>query len=137
MEDCEMSCIFCDIVAGKIPSSKIYEDDFVFAMLDIDQSVWGHALFIPKRHFENSFDIPDDILGRVMAAAKKVACHWKAKGLADGVNILHASGAEAEQSVFHFHIHLLPRRKGDGLHAFPSPKPCSRDAKEICAALAL
>ncbi|MDR3126268.1 MAG: HIT family protein [Rickettsiales bacterium] len=132
-----MSCIFCDIIAGRVPSNKIYEDEDVFAMLDIDQGAWGHTLFIPKRHYENSFDIPEDVLAKVMAAAKRVACRWRESGLADGVNILHASGAEAEQSVFHFHMHLLPRRRGDGLRVFPSPEPCERDAREICARLAV
>lgn len=94
---------------GEAPSYKVYEDDQVFAFLDINPISEGHTLIIPKRHFENIYDIDNESLQRVITVAKRLAVDYKDKLGAKAVNIAHSSGKEAEQSVFHFHIHLIPR----------------------------
>jgi histidine triad (HIT) family protein len=112
-------CIFCKIVRGEIPANKIYEDGKVFAFLDINPLSKGHLLIIPKKHFENIFDIEDEHLKEIISTAKKIAKLLKENLNASGMNILHASGKDAQQSVFHFHIHLIPRYKDDGLDTWP------------------
>ena len=110
-----MDCIFCKIIEGKIPCHKIYEDKEFLGFLDINPKCEGHMLIIPKEHYENIFDIPEEILKNLIATAQKIAKKLKNSSKAEGVNLLHASGKSAQQSVFHFHFHLLPRRTGDGL----------------------
>ena len=102
-------CIFCDIVSGKIPCYKIYEDDDVLAFLDTAKDVDGHTLVIPKKHCENLLDCDDDVISKVMSAVKKISNHYVKDCGFDGVNVHNASGACAGQSVFHLHFHILPR----------------------------
>lgn len=113
-------CIFCRIISKEIKSNIVYEDDDVIAFLVINPVSRGHTLVVPKRHYVNVFDIPSGALADVASCAKKVAEAAK-EGLAcEGVNILHASGSPAGQSVFHFHLHVVPRYEGDGIdHEFP------------------
>ncbi len=113
------NCIFCKIVKGEIPAKKIYEDEKVLAFLDINPVARGHLLVIPKKHFENVFDIEKDYLKDIIEIAKEMALKIKKNLNATGVNILHASGKDAQQSVFHFHIHLVPRYKEDKLNTWP------------------
>ncbi len=112
-------CIFCKIAKGEIPSKSIYEDKNVIAFLDINPISKGHTLVIPKNHFENIFDIPESELKEIIDTSKKISILLKNKLNADGINILHASGKEAQQSVFHFHIHIVPRYKNDKLDTWP------------------
>lgn len=114
-----MDCIFCKILKGEIPSYKIYEDENVFAFLDIAGDVDGHTLVIPKQHFTNILDCDDETLKNVMIAVKKISKHYVDDCGYDGVNIFNANDESAQQSVFHFHIHIVPRKKGDGLDGFP------------------
>lgn len=124
-------CIFCKIVAGEIPSSKVYEDDTVFAFLDNNPVARGHTLVIPKKHATDVFDVDEEALQAVTSAAKKLA-HAARKGLgADGVNIMHASGKAAQQSVFHLHFHVVPRSRGDGIDAWPHHKHGKKDFQEV------
>lgn len=109
MED----CIFCKIIKNEIPSYKVYEDDLVLAFLDVSPMSKGHTLIIPKKHFKDIFEIEDSYLERVVSVSKKIAKKMKDSLGVDGVNLYHASGIHAEQSVFHFHLHLVPRRKDD------------------------
>lgn len=109
MED----CIFCKIINNEIPSYKIYEDDLVLAFLDISPMSKGHTLVIPKKHFKDIFEIEDAYLERISTVAKKISQKMKDNLGVDGVNFYHASGEHAEQSVFHFHLHIVPRRKDD------------------------
>jgi len=102
------SCIFCKIITGEIPSTKVYEDDAVFAFLDIKPVNPGHTLVIPKRHFENIHDTPDDIFAKVAVVAKKIADAILRIG-AKGVNIGMNNGTAAGQLVFHAHVHVMPR----------------------------
>ena len=112
MED----CIFCKIIKGEIPSYKVYEDDFVYAFLDINPLVEGHTLVIPKKHQKDIFEVDD--FSKIMSAAKLIAQKMKSSLNCQGVNIFNANGAVAQQTVFHFHLHLIPRKEGDGLDLF-------------------
>ncbi|MFA5432283.1 MAG: HIT domain-containing protein [Candidatus Paceibacterota bacterium] len=111
MED----CIFCKIISNEIPSYKIYEDDLALAILDINPLSKGHVLIIPKKHAKDIFEIEENYLERIILIAKKVAKKIKDVLGVDGVNFYHASGIHAEQSVFHFHLHVIPRRKDDNI----------------------
>ncbi len=109
-------CIFCKIVAGEIPAAKIYEDEYTLAFMDISPIVKGHALVIPKDHYDPITQTPDDVLGRCMSVAKRVAqAQIDALG-ADGVNLHQANGAAAGQVVPHIHFHVIPRFEDDGHH---------------------
>lgn len=110
-----MDCIFCQIVKREIPSAIIWEDDNIFCFLDINPLTRGHTLIIPKEHYENVFDIEANLFQELMAKAQKIALVVKRVLKADGVNLLNASGAVAEQSVPHFHLHIVPRYLNDGL----------------------
>jgi len=112
-------CIFCKIIKGEIPSYKIYEDEHTYAFLDIADDVEGHTLVIPKHHCENSLDAPEEVLQRVISTVQKVSNHYVDNCGYTGVNILNANGTDAEQSVFHLHYHILPRRKNDGKKIWP------------------
>jgi len=111
MED----CIFCKIINNEIPSHKIYEDDLVLAFLDVNPLSNGHALIVPKKHADNIFDIEEKYLERIAIVSKKIAQKMKASLGVDGVNLYHASGVHAEQTVFHFHLHIIPRKKDDSI----------------------
>jgi histidine triad (HIT) family protein len=113
------NCIFCKIIKGEIPAKKVYEDEKVLAFLDVNPVSRGHTLIIPKKHFENIFDIEEESLKEIINASKKISIFLKEKLNADGVNLLHASGKDAQQSVFHFHLHVVPRYKGDNLDTWP------------------
>ena len=105
-------CIFCKIANGEIPSATLYEDDAFRVILDLGPASKGHALILPKQHFANIYEMPDELLGKAMAVAKKAA---KAitEGLgADGINVVQNNGLAAGQTVFHFHMHLIPRYEG-------------------------
>lgn len=112
-------CIFCKIADGKCPCYKIYENQFVIAFLDISKDIYGHTLVIPKKHFENIFDCDEKYLFEVIKAVKLIANHYKSLGFS-GVNVVNANGKSAEQSVFHLHFHILPRKDDDGIKAFPT-----------------
>lgn len=112
-------CVFCKIISGDIPSYKIYENDKVYAFLDIAKDVDGHTLVIPKKHVESVLDADSETLEAVMEGIKVVSDHYISLGY-DGVNIMNASGEAAEQSVFHLHFHIIPRKKDDGLHTWPN-----------------
>lgn len=116
MENKNNDCVFCKIASGEIPCKKIYEDEKVIAFLDVNPVSRGHSLVIPKKHFENIFDIEEDTLKDIMYVVKTISLTLKENLNADGINIIHSSGKEAQQSVFHFHIHLVPRYKEDNLN---------------------
>ncbi len=119
-------CVFCRIVKGIDPSWTIYEDNLVKAFLDINPASEGHTLIIPKKHYETIYTIPDKELKRIIVVAKKIAKIYKKALQVNAVNILHASGKEAQQDVFHFHIHLVPRRENDGLNLWYEPKQTTK-----------
>ena len=115
-------CVFCRIVKGIEPSWTVYEDDLIKAFLDINPASEGHTLIILKEHYETIYTIPDRELKRIIVVAKKLAKVYKKALQVNAVNILHASGREAQQDVFHFHIHLVPRRENDGLNLWYKSK---------------
>jgi histidine triad (HIT) family protein len=108
------TCVFCKIVAGKIPSTKVYEDGEVLAFIDIGPIVKGHVLVIPKEHFDPLTAVPAALLGRVMEVVQKVAAAQITGLGADGVNLHQANGAAAGQVVPHVHFHVIPRFNDDG-----------------------
>jgi len=108
-------CIFCKIANGEIPSATIYEDDDFRVILDLGPAADGHALVIPKKHYANIYEIPDELAGKAMIVAKKVVSYLKEALPCDGYNIVQNNGESAGQTVFHFHMHLIPRHKGDGV----------------------
>lgn len=112
-------CIFCKIVNGVSPCYKIYEDDYTLAFLDISRDTYGHTLVVPKEHCTSVLDCKDEVLAKVMATVKKVGNHYVKKCGFKGVNVLNASGEEAQQSVNHLHFHILPRMSKDEFDAFP------------------
>ena len=103
-----MDCIFCKIINGEIPSYKIYEDEYTYAFLDIAKDIEGHTLVIPKKHALNVLDCETEILTKLLETVQRISKHYVEDLGYDGVNILNASGAAAEQSVFHLHFHILP-----------------------------
>ena len=106
-------CIFCKIAAGEIPSRKIYEDSDLIAIMDLNPTSKGHSLIIPKEHCTNIYDIDEDIAAKVMKTAKKLATKMTVALNCDGFNLLQNNGETAGQTMFHFHMHLIPRYKGD------------------------
>lgn len=108
-------CIFCKIVAGEIPAFKIYEDEHTLAFMDIHPANEGHALVIPKEHAENAWSISEDDIARTAITVRRVAGAVARTVESEGLNLVQANGPAAGQSVFHFHVHILPRRNGDGL----------------------
>ena len=107
------NCIFCKIIAGEIPSATVYEDDDVKAILDVNPAARGHVIVLPKKHASDVFSIPDEDLSKAICVAKKVAAALKEAYKCDGVNILQNNGEAAGQTVFHLHIHVIPRFEGD------------------------
>ncbi|WP_257349426.1 HIT family protein [Pseudalkalibacillus decolorationis] len=111
MED----CIFCKIINGEIPSSKIYEDEHVLAFLDISQVTKGHTLVIPKEHHKDIYELPSQVAERIYSVIPKISNSIKHVFQPIGLNLLNNNEEPAGQTVFHYHVHILPRyRKGDG-----------------------
>lgn len=109
------NCVFCKIIKKELPATIVFENDEFLAFSPLEQVTEGHTLVIPKKHFENVFDFESPSLERLMGVAQTVAKGLVEKNGATGVNLLHASGKDAQQSVFHFHLHVVPRYKDDGL----------------------
>ena len=105
------NCIFCKIIGGQIPSSTIYEDDDFKVILDISPAAKGHALILPKEHYANIYELPEELAAKTMVLAKKLAAHMTEKLNCDGFNLVQNNGEVGGQTVFHFHLHLIPRYK--------------------------
>ena len=108
------NCIFCKIAAGEIPSKTIYEDDKFRVILDLGPATKGHALILPKNHYANLYELPEETAGDVMKLAKKMATVMTEKLGCQGFNLMQNNGETAGQTVFHFHMHLIPRYENDG-----------------------
>ncbi len=127
-------CIFCKIVTGQIPVTKIYEDEVVLAFLDIGPVSDGHTLVIPTRHVEKLHDCPPELLGQVGSRLGKIAKAVAAGMNSDGYNILCNNGRAAGQIVEHLHFHIIPRNTGDGLfNRWPAYKYKEGRIEEIAA----
>ena len=117
------NCIFCKIVAGDIPATKIYEDEVALAFLDIGPISDGHTLVIPKQHYDKLHDCPAELLGQVSGCLGRIARAVVAATDADGYNVLCNNGRAAGQLVDHTHFHIIPRNTGDGVfNRWPSSK---------------
>ena len=120
-------CLFCNIAKGQEPSSKIYEDKNTYAFLDINPTNKGHALVIPKKHFYNFYDLPDEEMCQMMLTAKKLAAVIKKAMNADGINIIMNNDRAAGQLISHSHIHIVPRFDNDGYrHWKGTPYPMGK-----------
>jgi histidine triad (HIT) family protein len=108
------NCIFCKIANGEIPSRSVYEDESFRVILDNGPATKGHALVLPKEHYADLFEMPEELASNAMKVAKKVAAIQKERLRADGLNLVQNNGAAAGQTVSHFHIHLIPRYEDDG-----------------------
>ena len=126
------NCIFCKIANGDIPSATLYEDEDFRVILDLNPAAKGHALILPKQHAANLFELPEEVAAKAMKVAKKVGTVL-AEGLScDGLNVLQNNGEPAGQTVFHFHMHLIPRWKGDvkKIHMTWEPGTLTAEDKE-------
>jgi len=108
-------CVFCEIVAGRLPSYRVLEDAHAVAFLDIRPVAPGHTLVVPRAHVRDMWDIPEAVHGQVAAMVHRVAGLLRETLAPDGLNLRHNSRGVAGQDVFHFHTHVVPRRHGDGL----------------------
>ncbi|MBQ6174361.1 MAG: HIT family protein [Clostridia bacterium] len=124
-------CVFCGIVSGEIPCMKVYEAEAALAFMDIAGDVDGHILVIPKRHCTNILDCHGEDLSAVMHAVRKVSLHLTEVCGYEGVNLLNASGESAGQSVPHFHIHIIPRKSGDGIDGWPAFGGAKEDIRAV------
>ncbi len=126
------NCIFCKIGAGEIPSYQLYEDDDFKVFLDLSPTSFGHALIIPKEHYKNLFELDDNIAAKALVLAKKIGTAMMQALHCDGLNILQNNGEIAGQTMFHFHIHLIPRYENDNTKIiFDQNSLNEEDAKKI------
>jgi histidine triad (HIT) family protein len=124
-------CIFCKIIAGELPSQIIDEDDRTISLMDISPATRGHALVVPREHARDLLEISEDDLHATVTAAQRLARRVEERLGADGVNLLNSCGQAAWQTVFHFHIHVIPRYEDDPLRLPWKPTP--GDSDEIAA----
>jgi histidine triad (HIT) family protein len=124
-------CLFCKIVAGEIPSARVDEDERTVAFMDINPATRGHLLVVPREHAVDLLEVPDADLEACTRTAQRLARRVKERLGADGVNLLNSCGSAAWQTVFHFHVHVIPRYAGDPLRLPWVPGP--GDADEIAA----
>ena len=127
-------CLFCKIVAGELPATLVREDERTVAFMDINPATRGHLLVVPREHSANLLEIGEEDLAACAAAAKELAGLVSERLGASGVNVLNSCGRDAWQTVFHFHLHVIPRYPGDPLRLPWTPGPGDRD--EIAAAAA-
>lgn len=121
-------CIFCKLANGDIPTRKLYEDDKFTVFMDMGPATKGHSLVVPKDHYANIYEMPAELLGEAMKVAQKMAIKLTETLHADGFNILQNNGEAGGQTVFHFHIHLIPRYNDDeNAMLFWNPQPASAD----------
>jgi len=124
-------CLFCRIVAGELPATTIDEDERTLTFLDIHPATRGHALVVPKAHAADLLAVADDDLAACARTAKRIAARQRERLGAAGVNLINSCGAAAWQTVFHFHVHVIPRYPGDPLRLPWTPAPADLD--EIAA----
>ena len=130
----ESDCIFCKIIAGELPGQIVDQDERTVAFMDINPATRGHALVVPRRHARDLLEIEPDELAATMLAAQRLARRIHERLGADGVNLLNSCGRAAWQTVFHFHVHVIPRYADDPLRL--PWVPAQGDAEEIAAVAA-
>lgn len=124
------NCIFCKIARGDIPAATLYEDEDFRVILDLGPASRGHALILPKEHYGNIFEMPDELAGKAMILGKKMAAAMKAALKCDGIHLLQNNGEAAGQTVFHFHLHLIPRYEGDQVGITWTPGELTEEARD-------
>lgn len=124
------NCIFCKIASGEIPAATLYEDDQFRVILDLGPASKGHALILPKNHYADLFEIPQETAEKAMALAKKMATALKEALGCDGLNVVQNNGEAAGQTVFHFHMHLIPRYQNDHAGVTWTPGTLTDEVKE-------
>lgn len=124
------NCIFCKIASGEIPATTLYEDQDFRVILDLGPASKGHALILPKEHYANIYEIPEELAGKAMILAKKMANVLTRALKCDGFNIVQNNGQPAGQTVFHFHMHLIPRYEGDEVGLTWNPGSLTEEDKE-------
>jgi histidine triad (HIT) family protein len=127
----EADCVFCKIIAGELPANFVDEDERTVAFLDISPATPGHTLVVPRRHTRDLLEIDPDELSAVMRAAQRLAARIESRLGADGINLLNSCRSAAWQTVFHFHVHVIPRYEHDPLRL--PWVPTSGDPEEIAA----
>ena len=126
----DQNCIFCKIAAGEIPSATLYEDDDFRVILDIEPASKGHALILPKEHYANLYELDDEVAAKALVLAKKMITKLTDIVGCDGYNVLQNNGTAAGQTVFHFHMHLIPRYKNDDVKVGWKPGKLTDDVKQ-------
>ena len=107
-------CIFCKLANGVFPTRVVYEDETFTVIMDNGPVTKGHSLILPKEHYDNIYELPDEVASKALVLAKKMAVHMKQVLKADGFNVIQNNEPVAGQTVFHFHMHLIPRYENDG-----------------------
>jgi histidine triad (HIT) family protein len=130
-------CVICNLVSGSIPSWIVHRDSQVVCFLPKEPEAYGHTVIAPIDHYPDIYSGSEDSMGALMAAARKLALHYRERIGASGINLLHASGASAQQSVGHMHLHLIPRFEADGIDAWPALPGTDVGKDELLAALGL
>lgn len=126
------NCIFCKIANGEIPSKTLYEDEKFCVILDLGPAAKGHALILPKSHYADLYELPEDTAADAMILAKKMAARITDRLQCDGFNLMQNNGETAGQTVFHFHMHLIPRYRDDGQKIGWIPgEPSAEELEEI------
>lgn len=123
-------CIFCKLANGVFPTNSIYEDDTFNVILDVGPATKGHALILPKEHYDNLYELPDETAGKAMILARKLGTEMVKRLNADGLNVVQNNGETAGQTVMHYHLHLIPRYKNDGQHILWQPSEPSKEELE-------
>ncbi|MBD5505677.1 MAG: HIT family protein [Lachnospiraceae bacterium] len=123
----DANCIFCKIANGEIPSQTLYEDETFRVILDLGPATKGHALILPKEHYANLYELPETTAGEAMKLAKKMAAMMTERLGCEGFNLVQNNGDLAGQTVFHFHMHLIPRYRADGQKIGWKPQEVSQE----------
>ena len=126
----DQNCIFCKIAAGEIPSATLYEDDDFRVILDIEPASKGHALILPKEHYANLYELDDELAAKVLVLAKKMITKLTDIVGCDGYNVVQNNGKAAGQTVFHFHMHLIPRYENDDVKIGWKPGKLTDEVKQ-------
>lgn len=130
----DTNCIFCKIANGEIPSKTLYEDDKFRVILDLGPALKGHALILPKEHYADLYELQEETAGEVMKLAKKMATQMTQRLGCEGFNLVQNNGELAGQTVFHFHMHLIPRYRDDGQKIGWKPQEATQEELETIRA---
>ena len=126
----DTNCIFCKIANGEIPSKTLYEDDGFRVILDLGPATKGHALILPKEHYANLYELPEETAGEAMKLAKRMVTKMTERLGCEGFNLVQNNGDLAGQTVFHFHMHMIPRYQADGQKIGWKPQDITQEELE-------